>query len=245
MIAPPAGPAPDGWTADEHDHLLGSGLLQNIPDEDVQALLPAFRRAELAPDRVLFAEGVADDGAVYVVLDGRLALSREGDVGSTLLAVLGPGDLCGELTALDPGPRTSTGRALAPTVVARLERDQLLAWASGRPAVARQLFRVLARRLKRTNDAVVDLVFVDVPGRVAHHLLDLQRRFGERDGAAVVVPHGLTQEQLAALVGAARETVNKALRNFESRGWIELRSRAFVVHDPEALARRAAVGTPH
>lgn len=234
---------PDHWSGHERTHLLGTGLLQNIAEDEVRALLPAFTRRELPAGRVLFTEGHRDDGAVYVVLEGRLALSRGGDSAGAILAVLGPGDLCGEVTALDPGPRASTGRALTPTVVARLGRDELVAWASTRPAVAEQMFRVLARRLRRTNDAVVDLVFVDVPGRVARHLLELERRFGEPRGSVVLVSHGLTQERLAALVGATRETVNKALRNFESRGWIELRSRGFILRDRVALARRASVGT--
>jgi CRP/FNR family cyclic AMP-dependent transcriptional regulator len=112
-------------------------------------------------------------------------------------------------------------------------------WAAGRPAVARQMFQVLARRLRRSNDAAVDLVFVDVAGRVARRLVMLREQFSTgRDG---VVTHGLTQDQLAAAVGAARETVNKSLRDFEARGWIVLSARGFRVLDLAALTRR---GTP-
>lgn len=231
---------PTDWAGGELTALLSTGLLQNIATEDVEALLPCFVRVPLRRDEVIFTQDATDDGAAYVLVEGRVALSRDGGPAGTLLqALLSPGDLCGELSALDPGPRTSTGRALAPSVVARLPREDLVRWASTRPEVARQMFQVLARRLRRTNDTAVDLVFVDVAGRVARRLVQLGEQFpADGDG---VVTHGLTQDQLAAAVGAARETVNKALRDFESRGWIVLSARGFRVRDLPALVRR---GTP-
>jgi CRP-like cAMP-binding protein len=98
---------------------------------------------------------------------------------------------------------------------------------------------VLARRLRRTNDALADLIFTDVPGRVAKALLELASRFGTPEGEGVRVHHDLTQEELAQLVGASRETVNKALADFASRGWMRVDSRAVTLLDRERLARRA------
>ena len=97
----------------------------------------------------------------------------------------------------------------------------------------------LARRLRRTNDSLSDLVFSDVPGRVAKALLDLSNRFGRPTDAGVLVDHGLTQEELAQLVGASRETVNKALADFASRGWLRLEAKAVVLLDVERLRHRA------
>src|SRR5207248_9939699 len=99
----------------------------------------------------------------------------------------------------------------------------------------------LARRLRRTNEAMADLVFSDVPGRVAKALLDLAAKFGERsdDGSSVHVVHDLTQEELAQLVGASRETVNKALADFQNRGWLRLEPRSVDLLDLERLTRRA------
>ena len=82
------------------------------------------------------------------------------------------------------------------------------------------------RRLRRTNDALADLIFTDVPGRVAKNLLQMAGRFGTREGGALRVTHDLTQEELAQLVGASRETVNKALADFASRGWLGSTARA-------------------
>jgi CRP/FNR family transcriptional regulator len=117
--------------------------------------------------------------------------------------------------------------------------EDLSTWLSGRPDVARQLLRALARRLRRTNENLADLVFSDVPGRVAKALLDLSERFGRPMEDGLRVAHDLTQEELAQLVGASRETVNKALADFASRGWLRLEARAVVLMDIERLRRRA------
>ena len=131
-----------------------------------------------------------------------------------------------------------------PTVVtdatlASLAHTQLRPWINDRPEIAEQLLRVLARRLRRTNDALADLIFTDVPGRVAKQLLELSERFGSEEPDGRRVHHDLTQEELAQLVGASRETVNKALADFASRGWVRVDSRALTILDGDRLARRA------
>ena len=105
--------------------------------------------------------------------------------------------------------------------------------------VALAFLHQLAERLRRTNEVVGDLVFSDVPGRVAKQLIDLADRFGRTADDGVHVHHDLTQEELAQLVGASRETVNKALADFASRGWLRLEPRSVVIMDIERLSRRA------
>ena len=102
-----------------------------------------------------------------------------------------------------------------------------------------QQLRGLARRLRRTNNNLADLIFTDVPGRVAKQLLQLAQRFGTQEGGALRVTHDLTQEEIAQLVGASRETVNKALADFAHRGWIRLEGKSVLISDSERLARRA------
>jgi CRP/FNR family cyclic AMP-dependent transcriptional regulator len=97
---------------------------------------------------------------------------------------------------------------------------------------------VLARRLRRTNNNLADLMFTDVPGRVAKQLLALAQRFGIQEGDALRLNHDLTQEEIAQLVGASRETVNKALADFVHRGWIQLQGKSVLIYDSELLARR-------
>jgi CRP-like cAMP-binding protein len=106
------------------------------------------------------------------------------------------------------------------------------------PQVALDLLARLAQRLRRTNEVVGDLVFSDVPGRVAKALIDLGERFGKQTDEGLYVHHDLTQEELAQLVGASRETVNKALADFAARNWIRLDGRAVLIIDVDRLNKR-------
>ena len=188
---------------------------------------------------VLFREGERGD-RLYVIVTGKMKLGRSSADGrENLVAVLGPGELLGELTVFDPGERNATATAVANTELIGLGHEQLAGFLAEHPQVAKALLAALARRLRRTNDSLADLVFTDVPGRVAKALLDLARRFGRPTDDGVLVPHELTQEELAQLVGASRETVNKALADFATRGWIRLETRAVVLHDVDRLTRRA------
>src|SRR5690606_36795404 len=104
---------------------------------------------------------------------------------------------------------------------------------------ATALLRGVSRRLRITNDAMAYLVISDVPGRVALALMDLSRRFGVQSVEGIHVVHDLTQEELAQLVGAACETVDKALADFAERGWLRLEARAVILLDVERLAKRS------
>ncbi len=232
---------PSGWSGseDELGVLRSAQLFRGLDPGDVAALLPAFEPLTLARGARLFAQGDVDDADVFVVLYGRFTVAREHRDGRAVTAVLGPGDMVGELSVFDPGPRTSTVTAVTGGRVAVLAPGDLLAWGTSRPHVAARLLQVLARRLRRTNSTIVDLMFVDVAGRMAHALLELAGRFGQRHGPEVWVPHGLTQAELGQLVGGSRETVNKVLADFANRGWLRLENRAVVLLDLPRLAQRA------
>jgi CRP-like cAMP-binding protein len=126
------------------------------------------------------------------------------------------------LSAFDPGPRTSTATAVTVVCVAPVERDVSWEWIGTRAAIADRMLRVHARRLRRTDDIMSDLIFTDVPGGVAKQLMRLAQRFGVQEDGAMRVTHDLTQVEIAQRVGASRETVNKVLTDFSQRGWIQL-----------------------
>jgi CRP-like cAMP-binding protein len=147
--------------------------------------------------------------------------------------------MIGEITLFDPGPRTATATAVSNAELYELSHADLVAWIKMYPATATRLLASLAARLRRTDEALGDLVFSDVPGRVAKALLDFAQRFGEKGTDGLRVAHDLTQEELAQLVGASRETVNKALADFAARGWVKREGRAVVITDLARLQRRA------
>jgi CRP-like cAMP-binding protein len=221
------------------DVLARSGIFQGVDRDAADALAKEMETVDAWKGEVVFSEGEPGD-SLYIVLTGKIKVGRRAHDGrQTLIAVMGPSDMVGELSLFDPGPRTATATAVVDTRLARLRRQALRPWLTNRPEIAEHLLRVLARRLRRTNDALADLIFTDVAGRVAKNLLQMAGRFGFRDRGILHLTHDLTQEELAQLVGASRETVNKALADFASRGWLRLDGKTMTILDPEGLARRA------
>ena len=221
------------------DVLASVPLFAALDDETAELLAAALTTRAVVRGHVVFEEGDPGD-RLFIVLDGKMKISRAAADGrENLLAVLGPGEMFGELSLFDPGPRTATASAVTDSTLASLDHDDLRPLLLDQPGVAVQLLRALAQRLRRTNEAMADLVFSDVPGRVAKALLDLAERFGDDEGDGVRVRHDLTQEELAQLVGASRETVNKALSEFANRNWLRLEGRSVLLLDRERLSRRA------
>ena len=245
-------------------------LFAALDDEAAATLMKSMSQTRMERGDILFHEGDQGD-RLYVIREGKVKLGRRSPDGrENLVAILGPGEMFGELSLFDPGPRTMTATAVAETQLLGLGNEDLAGLLAGRPAVAKVLLAALAQRLRRTNETVADLVFTDVPGRVAKALLaalaqrlrrtnehladlvftdvpgrvakallDLAARFGRPVEDGVLVAHDLTQEELAQLVGASRETVNKALADFAGRGWLKLEARAVLLLDVDRLRRRA------
>ena len=214
-------------------------LFATLDDADAAQVMASMTPVRMERGDVLFNEGDQGD-RLYVIAEGKIKLGRSSTDGrENLLAILGPSEMLGELSLFDPGPRTATATAVAETQLIGLGNEQLSQLLGAHPRIAGTLLAALARRLRRTNENLADLVFTDVPGRVAKALLELSQRFGRPVEDGVMVAHDLTQEELAQLVGASRETVNKALADFAHRGWIRLEGKSVLISDSERLARRA------
>jgi CRP-like cAMP-binding protein len=210
-----------------------------LDDESARVLRASMDELRLTRGKVLFSEGDQGD-RLYVIVEGKMKLGTVSNDGrENLLSILGPGDMFGELSLFDLGPRASTATAVTDTRLLALKNDDLQQLLRNRPEVAFHLLKSLAQRLRRTASIVEDLVFSDVPGRVAKALLQLAHRFGSQNDEGIHVNHDLTQEELAQLVGASRETVNKALADFAGRNWLRLEARAVTILDEERLAKRA------
>ncbi len=219
--------------------LAKAGIFQGVQSSAYSALTQQLHPVDFPPGHMVFAEGEPGD-RLYIIVSGKVKIGRRSPGGGqNLLTIMGPSDMFGELSIFDPGPRTSRATTITDVRAVSMDRDALRAWIADRPEIAGQLLRVLARRLRRTNNDMADLIFTDVPGRVAKQLLHLGQQFGTREGGAIRVTHDLTQEEIAQLVGASRETVNKALADFAHRGWIQLEGKSVLICDSERLAKRA------
>jgi CRP-like cAMP-binding protein len=223
----------------EEEVVRRAPLFTALDEAAALSLRASMDTVKIAKGSILFKEG--DDGEhLYVIIDGKLKLgTSSGDGRENLLSILGPGEMFGELSLFDPGPRTSTATAVTDAKLLSLSHEKVIPWLKQNPEVSLQLLTRLSQRLRRTNEAVGDLVFSDVPGRVAKALIDLGDRFGKTTPEGLLVNHDLTQEELAQLVGASRETVNKALADFAGRGWLKLDGRSVLITDLERLGKRS------
>ena len=214
------------------------GIFQRI-EPDMVAATAQLLPANFLPGQVIFAEGESGD-RLYAIASGKVKISQRACAGrENLQAVLGPSDMFGELAVFDPGPRTSSATAITEVRTVTMDRAGLRVWIAEQPEIGEQLLRVLARRLRRTIENWTDLIFTDTPGRLAKQLLQLAQQFGGQQDGATHLSHDLTQEELAQLVGASRENVNKALADFSRRGWIRLQDKTVLILDSEGLMRRA------
>ncbi|WP_297005414.1 CRP-like cAMP-activated global transcriptional regulator GlxR [uncultured Corynebacterium sp.] len=222
-----------------HEILSRAGIFQGVESAAVNTLIEQMDSTTFPRGTTIFDEGEPGD-RLFIIISGKVKLARHAPDGrENLLTIMGPSDMFGELSIFDPGPRTSAAVCVTAVTAATMDSQMLHDWIRAHPEISEQLLRVLARRLRRTNNALADLIFTDVPGRVAKALLQLANRFGVQEGGALRVHHDLTQEEIAQLVGASRETVNKALAEFAHRGWIRLEGKSVLISDTERLAKRA------
>ena len=219
--------------------LLGSSpLFAEVPRAPLAELAERFVSRTFERGAVIFRQG-EDGDALYLVNDGAVKIScLSPDGREVVLAVMGPGQVFGELSLFDKGVRTADATAMEDTVALALSHEEFRPFLIEHPTVSIQLLEVLAGRLRETGEALQDVIFSDVPGRLAKRLLDLSAKYGTSDPEGVLIDLQLTQEELAQMVGAARESVNKAVASFVSRGWLAMRGRRYVVTDEHALRRR-------
>jgi CRP/FNR family cyclic AMP-dependent transcriptional regulator len=218
---------------------LAGGFLGGLAEPERQALLGQGRRRRYRVGDTLFHEGDESDW-VALLLVGRVKISYYSAGGTeVILAVRNPGDLLGELSALDGAPRSATVTAMEPVEALVLTASAFGVFLESYPRLALELLRSLASRLRDADVKRVEFGTYDSVGRVARRLLELADRFGEPTDEGIRIELPITQQELAAWTGTSRESVAKALQALRRLGWVDTGRRRFLVRDPDALRRRA------
>ena len=214
------------------EHLRRYPLFAKLSDAELLTLAERSRTRSFKRGEALFRKD--DPGThLYVVLDGSVKIALPGEFGQeALVSIMRKGDFFGELALFDRSPRSASATALEDTRAALLAGDDFLAYLESHPASFRVVLETLARTIRRLSDRVEDLIFLDVPSRVAKYLLDLVRSSG--DGTNELT---LTQDELAAFIGASRVSVNRVLGDLERREIISIRRRRIVIKDADRLAK--------
>ena len=213
-------------------------LFQGLGPEQMTLFETESHRRTFKRGEVVFHKG--DPGeTMFLITEGQVKIVLPSDSGEeALLGVLDPGNFFGELSLLDGQPRSATIVATEPTETVVLRRETLLKAIRANPDIAIHLLQELCQRMRETDEFVEDTVFLDVPGRVAKKLLELADAYGERTARGTVIGLRLTQQDLARMVGATRESVNKHLGAYRARGIIDVDRQRFVILKYDELQRR-------
>ena len=220
--------------------MLDTSLFSNLPEPELRHVVAAARRRVFKRNEVVFHGGDPAD-TLHLIVRGRFAsrvTTQTGDM--VTVSVQGPGEAFGELALVEQGASRSTSViALEPGETYAVGSDDFARLRRQYPAVNDVLVRLLARRLRRQSELLVEALFVPAETRVLRRLCELAALYG--DGAeGTVVP--LTQEDVAALSGTSRATVNRILRAEAKRGTVRLSRGRTVVLDPSGLAARSSRG---
>ncbi len=213
------------------EQLRAVTLFQDLDDASLSELAAASERRKLQRGDVLFTEN-DEPNELFVVLSGRLAMvNRSVDGRESVVALMEQGDLFGEMPLFDGRDRSTDGRSLEPSEVIAIPYGPVKQLYSDQPTLLWRAVELLATRLRVVDGVLADSVFLDVTGRTAKRLLEIA---GDEDDFSLPV----TQEELAGMVGASRERVNKAIASFVKLGWIEQRDRRYhIVNRPQMELR--------
>jgi CRP-like cAMP-binding protein len=213
--------------------LRGTSLLDSVPDAELAVLAQTSRVRGFRRGQVVCGAGDPGD-TLIVVISGRVKVAvRSADGEELTLAMVGPGATLGEVSIADGGPRSADVETLEDSQLLFIPGERIRDLCARTPSAAQALAVSVAATLRRLTEATGDLVFLDLPRRVAKVLVSQRRDVGG------VIRPPLTQEQFARLAAGTRQSVNAALRGFERRGWIAMDGRAVTVLQPEMLARFA------
>jgi CRP/FNR family transcriptional regulator, cyclic AMP receptor protein len=206
-------------SAEELDHVLGYVIPQHYETGEVM-----FRRGDAGQSMMLITAGKVKISAFGP--DGREAV----------LAVLGEGEILGEMAILDNKPRSADASALEPCDVLVLRQRDFLPFLERNPAVAIRLLAMISQRLRRTSELLEDRLLRPLPGRLAKALLDLGKCGDDPCPPGTRIPIGFRQRVFASLLGTTRESLNKLLRAWEREGLIRLERGLIVLEEPDELA---------
>jgi CRP-like cAMP-binding protein len=221
-----------------HEHLERVAIFAGLTPTQLDKLAPLLRR-KTVPERQRLFEAEAPGEVAYIIHKGYVRIEMTKPDGSELIfAILGPGDIVGEMSLLDRAARSASAIAHEPLELFTINMSVFGALFERVPQISRNLNHILARRLRIANALILAMGTMEVEGRIIQQLLTYAREYGQPlEGTAVRLPFRLTQSEIGALVGASRVRVNQVLIEYKRRGLITVGDRhRITLLDPDALA---------
>jgi CRP/FNR family transcriptional regulator/CRP/FNR family cyclic AMP-dependent transcriptional regulator len=215
-----------------------SPLLANLPPDALARLASVARRRTYRRGEVIFHQGDPGD-SLHFLTEGRVKVVLDAETGEeAVIAILGPGECFGELALIDGEPRSATVETLEPVQTVSLARPDFMTFIQNNPQAAQRMMVTLAGMVRKADESMADLVFLDLEGRLVKKLLELADAHGRDVDGAIEIELPMTQEDLAAMIGATRASVNKLLGWYEDRGAIQRRGRRIAIFDQDRLRKR-------
>lgn len=213
-------------------------FLAILPDAEIAWLTARARARQYRAGTTIFHRD--DPGSsLHIINSGLVKLTLTSPEGREVtVGILDAGDFFGELALLDGGPRSASAVALEAVETLTLDREPFVALLERHPQVATALLGVLGERLRRTDQLIQDILFLDLPGRLAKQLLALADERGVQTPQGIRIALRLSQSELAALIGATRESVNRCLSAYAERGIVALDRDTITLRTPELLRDR-------
>ncbi len=215
-------------------------LFSHLPDEGLDELGEKLQRRRFEREQIIFHKN--DPGStLYIIISGKVKIvlpSAEGE--AVLVALLSTGDFFGELSLFDGEPRSATSIASEPTDILTLDQEDLFEYLRGNPNAAEEIFSELSLRLRRTDELLSDAAFCNLSTRLSKRILDLAERYGQpNEEGNTRINMRLRQQDLADMVGATRESVNKMLKTYKLKNLLSIKSGYITILDEGALRLRA------
>lgn len=204
-------------------------FFNSLSSEEADNLAKLLVIRRFGTEQIVFHHG-DPGGLLYIISKGRVKITHSTSEGQeAMLAIVGAGDFFGELALLDDSPRSATAEALEPTETLTLHREDFMRYIQDNPDFALQVLQTMARRIRRLNNQVSDIFFLDLPARLARQLLELADEHGRQTPEGITIQIALTQTDLAEMTGATRVSINKALGRFRRAGWVKVNGRKFTI----------------
>lgn len=213
-------------------------LFSSFSAEELSKLYQQMETVSFSRSQSIFNQGDSGDN-LFIIRSGKVKIFTLSPYGKeVILAVMGEGDIFGELSVLDGQPRSASATAIEAAEVLSLDRDDFLAFLRSDPEAAIQTCIALADRLRRTDGIVGDIVFLDLPARLAKLFLDFAAKEPLSTGRSVEFTLTLNQSELANMVGTTRQSVNRVLSNWQDAGFIRLQKQSILILDPAKMKKR-------
>ncbi|MEI7557172.1 Crp/Fnr family transcriptional regulator [Candidatus Chlorohelix sp.] len=223
----------------EENFLASIPFFASIAADELKDLVARVKRRVYKHGETIYHKDDAGS-TMYVIVDGTVKVSVPSESGAEMiLAILCKGDFFGELSLFDGKPRSATVTSVGPADVLTIYRDDFIDFLKKHPMVAVNVIATLSQRIRLTDALVEDVVFLDIPARLAKKLLELSNSYGkQKSDGSIEIELRLTQQDIANMLGTTRESVNRQLVAFQERNYIAIDRQRITLIKPDELAKR-------